>query len=45
MEAVTHHGTPDSLWDYLGTAMFTPYPQTKELWGEAQAIDVPPMCP
>ena len=45
MEAVTHHGTPYYPWDYLGTAMFTPYPRTTELWGDAQAMDAPPLCP
>ena len=45
MEDVTHHGKPDSTWDSLGTAMFAPCPQTTELWGEAQYIDAPPLCP
>ena len=39
------HGTPDSPWYYLGTAMFAPYPQNTDLWGEAQAMDDPPLCP
>ena len=45
MESVTHNGTPDSLWNSLVTVMFVPYPQTTELWGEAQAMDAPPLCP
>ena len=44
METVTHHGTPYSPWDYLGTAMVAPYPQTTELGGEAHAMDSPSLC-
>ena len=44
MEAMTHHATPDSPWDYIVTTMFPPYPQTTELWGEAQYMDAPPLC-
>ena len=44
MEDMTHHGTPDSTWDSLGASMFAPYTQTKELWGETQDIDAPPLC-
>ena len=39
------HGTPDSTWYSLGTAMFASYPQNTDLWGEAQAMDDPPLCP
>ena len=39
------HGTPDSTWYYLSTAMFAPYPQTTDLWGEAKDMDDPQLCP
>ena len=45
MESVTHHGTPYYPWDSLGTDMFVSYPQTTEIWEEAQAMDAPPLCP
>ena len=39
-----HHRTPDFPWDLPGTAMFTPSPQTTELWGdEPQEMDDPPL--
>ena len=45
MEAVTHHGTPDSPWDSLGTTMFYPYHQPTDLWEDAQAMDAPQLFP
>ena len=45
MEDIRHHGTLDYLLDYLGTAMFAPYPQITYLQGEAQATYAPPLCP
>ena len=40
-----HHRKPDYLWVSPVTDMFAPYPQIKELRGQAQATDVTPLCP
>ena len=44
MKAVTCHGTPYSPLDSLGNDIFVPHPQTRELWGEAQAMETPSLC-
>ena len=46
-EAATHHGTPDSTWEYPGPAMFAPPPpQLVEIRGEYfQDIDTLLPCP